>query len=147
MARLLTIALSLSAAACANPFSASGAGDLEDAREKWSRERVASYSFTVTVGCFCTEDTRGPFRVTVSNGVVASITDPATGAPRTASQFVPLTVEALFARVEEAIENDDELDVRYDGDLGYPRKIEINLSQQPVDGGVTIEASDLSPAR
>jgi hypothetical protein len=144
MARLLTIALSLSAAACENPFSASSADQLEDAREKWSRERIASYSFTVRVGCFCPGDTRGPFRVTVSNGAVTSITDPATGAPRAASRFVPLTVEALFARVQQAIDDGvEELDVRYHAELGYPVTIEINLSQQPVDGGVVITASDL----
>ena len=139
------VVLALFAAACDNPLSPTD--DLEEARRKWRREGISTYSFTVTQSCFCVEDARGPFRVTVSGGAVVSVTDPASGAPRAVSEFVPLTVEALFDRVQMAIDDDDELDVRYDADLGYPRRIEINLSQQPVDGGLEIEASGLTPIR
>jgi hypothetical protein len=138
----LTVVLALAAAGCDNPFSPTD--DLEDARRTWERQGIQSYSLTVHQDCFCPEDVRGPFRVRVVSGVVVSVTDPATGAPRSASAFTPLTVEALFDRVQQAIdEGVRELDVRYDPELGYPREIEINLSQQAVDAGIVIQASDL----
>jgi hypothetical protein len=142
MARRLMIVLTLAAAACDNP--ASPTDDLEDARRTWRRQGVQNYSFTVHQDCFCPEDVRGPFRVRVASSVIVSVTDPATGAPRGASAFVPLTVEMLFDRVQQAIDDGiDELDVRYDPTLGYPLVIEINLSQQAVDAGIVIRASDL----
>jgi hypothetical protein len=140
------ILMALAAAACDNP--ASPTDDLEDARRTWRRQGVESYAFTVSQDCFCVEDARGPFRVRIATGAVVSVTDPDTGAPRAASEFVPLTVEALFDTVQQAIdEGVDELDVRYDPTLGYPIVIEINLSQQPVDGGIVIRASDLTVVR
>ena len=143
MARRSMIVLTLAAAACDNP--ASPTDDLEDARRTWRRQAIQNYSFTVHQDCFCPEDVRGPFRVRVASGVIVSVTDPVTGAPRGASAFVPLTVEALFDRVQQAIDDGmDELDVRYDSTLGYPVVIEINLSQQAVDAGIVIRVSDLT---
>ena len=147
MARVMTIAIALSAVACDNPFSASGPEGLDEARQHWVAKGISSYTLTVSQDCFCVEDARGSFRVVVDGGRVSSVTDPATGAPRSASPFVPLTVEALFDRVQQAIdEGVKELDVRYHPNFGYPLAIEIDLSQQPVDGGLEIHASELSRA-
>ena len=149
-ARPFIFMLAVAAAGCAsNPFSSSDEGEnLQEARRAWSQKGYESYTFTVRQDCFCVEESRGPFRVTVIRGSVASVTDPATGAPRTANEFVPLTVEALFDRVEQAMDDEvDELDVRYDAGLGYPRLIEINRSRQAVDAAVIIEASELTPVR
>lgn len=138
------VVAALTLTACDNPFSASGPEGLDEARRHWADQRVSRYTFTVTQDCFCVEDARGSFRVTVADGAVVSVTDPATGAPRTASEFVPLTVEALFDRVEQAVaEGVREIDVEYDRELGYPVEIEINRSQIAVDGGIIITASDL----
>src|SRR5688500_13168982 len=96
MARLFMVVLAVAAAACDNP--ASPTDDLEDARRTWRRQGIENYSFTVHQDCFCVEDARGPFRVRIASSVIVSVTDPATGAPRAASTFVPLTVEMLFDR-------------------------------------------------
>lgn len=139
----MIVVLALALAGCDNPFSPSGPEDVDDARRHWAEQRISSYAFTVTQDCFCVEDARGPFRVAVSNGAVVSVTDPATGAPRAASEFVPLTVEALFDRVEQAVaEGVREIDVEYDRELGYPVEIEINRSQQPVDAAIIITVSN-----
>jgi hypothetical protein len=139
MARVMTIAIALSAVACDNPFSASGPEGLDEARQHWVEKGISSYTLTVSQDCFCVEEARGPFRVVVRNGAVVSVTDPATGAPRTASEFVPLTVEELFARIEEAMAaGTRELEVEYDRDLGYPVEIVINRSGIPVDAGMVI---------
>jgi uncharacterized protein DUF6174 len=141
VARRLMAVLALAAAACDNPLSPTG--DLEDARRTWSRQGITSYRFTVNVLCFCIS--RGPFAVVVERGSVTSVTDPATGEPRTPDAFVPLTVEALFAKVEDAIESDaDEIDVRYHATLGYPEEIAIDFIERAIDDEVTYTASDLA---
>jgi hypothetical protein len=139
----MTLAIALSGVACdSNPFSASGADDLDEARRHWAEKRISSYTFTVSQDCFCVEDARGPFRVRVSGGAVVSVTDPVTGAPRVASEFVPLTVDELFDRVEQAVADGvRELEVEYHRDLGYPVEIEINRSQQLVDAAIIITVS------
>ena len=142
LARGSVVVLALAAAACGNPFSPTE--DLEDARRTWSRQGITSYRFTVNVLCFCID--RGPFAVVVEQGRVTSVTDPATGAPRTPDPFVPLTVEALFARIDDAIERDaDEIEVRYDPTLGYPQEIAIDFIENAIDDEVTYTVSDLTP--
>jgi hypothetical protein len=138
------VVLALAAAACGNPLSPTE--DLEDARRTWSRQGLTSYRFNVSQLCFCGPDVRGVFHVVVERGSVTSVTDAETGAPRTPHPAVPLTVEALFDKVEEAIERDaDEIDVRYDPMLGYPQEIAIDFIENAIDDEVTYVVSDLMP--
>jgi hypothetical protein len=142
-AALVVVALA-GLSACDNPMSATD--DLEDARRMWRSQGITSYTFRVEVLCFCVEEGRGPFAVTVEQGRVASVTDPETGAPRAANEFVPLTVEALFDKVEDAIERDAaDLDVRYDARYGYPVEVAIDFIANAIDDEVTYRASDLAP--
>jgi len=68
--------------------------------------------------------------------------------PRTPSPFVPLTVLALFAKVEDAIDRDaDRLDVRYDPRLGYPLEIAIDFIERAIDDEVTYTAAELAAIR
>jgi hypothetical protein len=131
------------ATSCGNPMGADD--DLEDARRKWGRQGIDSYSFVVREICFCPLE--GPFRVTVIRDRVASVTDAETGAPATPRSGVPLTVDALFAVVEDALETADEVEVRYDPALGYPAEIAIDRIRQAVDDEVTYVASGLTPLR
>ena len=146
LTRTAAVVLALALGACGNPFSSSGPEeDLEVARRAWSRQGITSYRFTVNVLCFCIE--RGPFAVVVEQGRVVSVTD-AEGAPRTPNEFVPLTVEALFAKVEDAIDRDaHDLEVRYDPRLGYPLEIAIDFVELAIDDEVTYVASDLVASR
>ena len=78
------------------------------------------------------------------------MTDPETGAPRTPSPFVPLTVEDLFAKVEEAIDRDAAASSRsrYDPELGYPHGDRHRLHRAtPSTTRSTYTATDLVPAR
>jgi hypothetical protein len=147
-ARALAAVLALALAGC-NPFSPSGAeGDLEEARRTWTSQGIESYSFEVSQVCFCGPDVRGPLNVVVLQGQVASVTDAETGEPRTPNPVVPLTVEALFERVEDALDRDaDGLEVTYDPQLGYPREIAIDFVEMAIDDEVTYTASDLAGIR
>jgi len=140
------LAVALAFAGCDSPFSPSGPErDLEEARRTWSRQGIASYTVEVSQLCFCGPDTHGTFAVVVEQGRVASVTDAETGVPRTPNPFVPLTVLALFAKVEDAIDRDaDRLDVRYDPRLGYPLEIAIDFIERAIDDEVTYTASDLA---
>ena len=149
LTRGAVLAAALAFAGCDNPFSSSGPErDLEEARRTWGRQGISSYTFKVSQLCFCGPDTHGTFAVVVREGRVASVTDAETGAPRTPNPSVPLTVEALFAKVEDAIDHDaDQLVVRYDPALGYPLEIAIDFIERAIDDEVTYTASDLTPIR
>jgi hypothetical protein len=137
--RPAALLLACAALAGCNPFSPTD--DLEDARRKWERQGITSYELTVNVLCFCIE--RGPFAVVVERGRVVSVTD-GQGVQRTPNEFVPLTVEDLFDKIEDAIARDaDQIDVRYDPELGYPREIAIDFIELAIDDEVTYTASDL----
>jgi uncharacterized protein DUF6174 len=148
-ARRAVAALALAFAGCDSPFSSSGPeADLEEARRTWRRQGIASYSFKVSQLCFCGPDVRGTLAVVVEQGRVVSVTDEETGAPRTPHPVVPLTVEALFAKVEDAIDRDaHQIEVRYDPRLGYPLEIAIDFIELAIDDEVTYTASDLAPLR
>jgi hypothetical protein len=147
--RAAVLAFAVAVAGCGSPFSPSGPErDLEEARRTWSRQGIDSYRFEVSQLCFCGPDTHGTFAVVVVRGRVTSVTDAETGAPRTPNPFVPLTVEALFAKVEDAIDQDaDRLEVRYDPRLGYPLEIAIDFIEHAIDDEVTYTASDLAALR
>jgi uncharacterized protein DUF6174 len=141
-ARSVVLALALALAGCESPFSPTD--ELEEARRTWRQQGIASYRFTVSQFCFCVAEGRGTFDVVVEQGRVVSVADAETGAPRTPHPAVPLTVEALFAKVEEAIDADaDEIEVRYDPRLGYPLEIAIDFIAGAIDDEVTYTASDL----
>lgn len=146
-ARAAALVLVSALAACDGPLDPTGVeGDLADARRTWSRQGSASYRFTVSQLCFCGPDARGTFAVVVQGGRVTSVRDAETGAPRTPHPGVPLTVEALFEKVEEAIDLDaDDLEVRYHPELGYPLEIAIDYVELAVDDEVTYTASNLTP--
>lgn len=142
------LAFALALSGCDNPFSTGLERDLEDARRTWRGQGISSYTFKVSQFCFCGPDTHGTFAVVVRDGRVQSVTDAETGEPRTPNPSVPLTVEALFAKVEEAIEQDaDQIVVRYDPRLGYPLEIAIDFIARAIDDEVTYKASDLDPMR
>src|SRR5689334_5702970 len=78
--RLAAPVLALAAlAACRNPMGPDD--DLQEARRKWSRQGIDSYSVVIREICFCPLE--GPFRVTVLRGQVASVVEADTGRPAT----------------------------------------------------------------
>jgi hypothetical protein len=70
-----------------------------------------------------------------------------TGRPATPRADVPLTVDALFAVVDDALDTADKVEVRYDPALGYPAQIDIDRIRQAVDDEVSYTASELAPIR
>jgi hypothetical protein len=86
--------------------------------------------------------------VTVQQGRVTSLTDAETGAPFGGDPLMPVTVEGLFAAIDDALDRDaDQVTVQYDPQLGYPLEIAIDFSQQVADEEIYYSASELTPIR
>ena len=112
--------------------------DLDDARRLWADADLGSYTMTLTRGCFCLEESIGPFEVTVEDGVVVS----ATREGETVPTDRVLTVDALFDVLEDAYRRDaHRVEVTYDPTQGYPTTFFIDYDAGVADEelGYTVE--------
>ena len=118
--------------------------DLRRNRERWRSQRIQSYEYVLQQLCYCPPELARPARVTVRDGQVASVIDVERSTAVPADRRNTLTVEDLFARVEEALNrNAAELQVEYDPELGYPISISIDYSKQVIDEELSFRASAL----
>jgi hypothetical protein len=119
---------------------------LRAARARWERSAIDSYEITVRRLCFC--GFVEPVRVKVENGVVVSRTVAATGdpLPPTYAPYYP-DVPGLFAIVEEAASDADDLDTSFDASYGFPAEISIDWDEMTVDDEIVYrtEAFTITP--
>jgi hypothetical protein len=130
-----------------------GPADLEQLDQAWARweaQGYNTYSYEVVQSCFCARPVAGHrIVVVVRDGAVisASLADTGELLPPSTWHLIP-TVDALFLTVSDAIHDGaDDLEVRYDAGLGYPRLIAIDWLEDAVDDEVTISADGLRPLR
>ena len=117
--------------------------ELDDAKARWEAAGLDAYRMTLQRSCFCPEDYRGPFDVTVRDGAVATVRF--NGASLDADRAV--TVDDLFALIEDAYKrNAASVDVAFDPDLGYPTSVGIDYSTQMADEEMAYTVADLVPA-
>ena len=131
--------------ACSNPFSASD--ELEDAREKWRDQGIDSYRITVRESCFCPIELGGPFVVTVVRGRITSVVYTGEGTDVVPHERIPLTVDELFATVQEAEREAAKVEAEYDPTYGFPATIVIDRIRNAVDDEVYYEARDFQVLR
>jgi hypothetical protein len=111
-----------------------------DAEDRWESASYSSYVFTAERSCFCTEEGRGPVRVTVQNGAVTSVVMIATGAA--VQQDVWFTIDGLFDLIREQLQVlPDRVDAEYHSTLGYPTKLTYGTPEN--DGGGIIFVRDV----
>ena len=122
---------------------------LQAAQQQWQAQQIASYSYNLSVSCFCVEDVRQPVVITVTDGETTSIVKAEDGAPAAAEFFEEYnTVEKLFALIQKAIdEQAAEITVTYDPTLGYPTDIKLDGSTQIADDERFLTMSDLQVAQ
>ena len=132
-------------AACASPLEVEH-DELAQARDRWEQSGPSSYRFTLERYCFCGPRPLQPMIVTVANDTFVSLTD-TSGAPLdTLSIGSFLTIDRIFAFLEETIARPPEdFAADYDRQLGYPRNVVIDRALMPVDGGLRLLVSDLHP--
>ncbi len=115
--------------------------ELEKQRALWAENGDNTYTMVVEIGCFCPEEYRGPFEVTVVDGNIESVTMNDQDVDPADRSF--LTVEGLFSTIEDYAHS-DEITVTYEP-AGYPSTIDIDPDFNIVDEELFIEVHDLVP--
>jgi hypothetical protein len=135
---LATIALAIAVTACSD--SSEPVDDFESAEGRWEEGGNSSYAFTAERSCFCTEEGRGPVRITVVNGTITSVLMTASGASVNPESW--FTIDGLFDLIREQMETlPSRLEVEYHGTLGYPTKVTYGTPEN--DGGGIIFVRDV----
>jgi hypothetical protein len=111
---------------------AAGAQDLQLARASalWSSQHVRSYSYRVTVGCFCAPAYRRPTTVTVRGG------------KSHVSKYVIKqlrTIPAMFRLIRQTLAdpNAGAVTVSYDKHRGFPRSVRLDPIRNAIDDEVS----------
>lgn len=147
---LLGVVLTLLPACAPRPVDGPGEPDdattpeaLDAARARWHGAGLDDYRFVYGVSCFCPEDVRGPFTITVRDGAVAEVLyqgralDPAD--PRHP------TLDALFETLAEAFDRDAaSVRARYDDGLGFPASAYIDYEALAADEELGWSVSDFT---
>ncbi len=108
---------------------------LDNAKAKWTQQRLSNYVMTQQKWCFCPREYTRPMQYTVKNGAVdmtAIVYDDTK--EKVTIKVTPMTVDEAFAMIQKAITNKvDKLTVSYDEKMGYPKKVFIDQSIQMAD--------------
>lgn len=138
--RQLLLGLLLGLGACATG-PADKIDSLNQARDRWSDQGLASYAFTMRRGCFC----GGPLLVEVvvsPTGIVR--TDVDTGQPVSAQQAqlfpdVPGLFEVIAREIARPAAS---LAVTYHSAAGYPLTISVDPIKNAIDDEYSITVTD-----
>lgn len=147
--RLLVLALSAAAAACAeSPLSPIESIRLAEAEARWAARPFPDYSFETRHACFCPFEMTQWARVEVVGGQVSRVVVLATGAelpPLQRSYFK--TVEGVFASIHSAQDDDYLQDIRFEFDpqLGYPTQVDFVSQPTIADGGASYFLRNAAP--
>jgi hypothetical protein len=116
----------------ATSSNAAGHQELAAARERWEAAAIGDHRLVVQDDCGeCGPEFSAPSEVVVWDG------EPyASGAA--------LTVESVFARVERALANGEDVEATYDPDTGVPTEVWIDREARAYDGGVHLLIHDVA---
>ena len=91
----------------------------------WNSMGIQSYSFDLTVTCFCMINE--PYSITVVDGEPTSIV----GNEDSGHDGVPLTVEELFVKIKDLLSQEPyQHSLEFDDKYGYPTLVYFDLSGQ-----------------
>ena len=117
---------------------------LDAARARWNDAALDDYRFVFSNSCFCPEDVRGPFTITVRDGAVQEVLFDGRVVPPDPRRHP--TVDDVFDRLEAAFDRDaDAVQVTYDGALGYPTSAYVDYEAMATDEEERYELRDLAP--
>lgn len=119
-----------------NPERAELRHELERNLALWEARRPAAFSYRVARHCFCTADYRRPYRVADGDrearfAYASPLDDGPAGVDGAPPE--PLRIADLFSMIDEAIEDAESIDVRFDPAFGFPTRIELDRSQATDD--------------
>jgi hypothetical protein len=144
--RTLLIVALLPLAGCGDGFfsTARFVTSLREARARWASGGIDTYEVTIRRLCFC--GFIEPVRVRVEDGVIVSRTIVTTGEPVPAvhAQYIP-DIAGLFAIVEQASREADELETEFDPTYGFPSVISIDWDENAIDDEQVYRAEQFEP--
>ncbi len=116
---------------------------LDAARARWQAAGLDGYRFVYELSCFCPEEARGPFTITVRDGAVEEALY--NGRPMNpADERLYPSVDALFDTLAEAFDRDAEtVRVTYDAALGYPTEAYVDYEAMMADEELRFSVRDL----
>jgi len=100
-------------------------------KNKWEALGVDSYSFTLQISCFCTEETTRLKAVKIVNNQITSVNETPYNSDK---HWGVMTISQLFDEIENA-ERDKVflLRVEYDQDKGFPNSVYIDREEMVAD--------------
>lgn len=112
---------------------------LDENIDLWESKGLRNYDFVLKETCFCIITT--PAMIQVRDGEAISVTYISNGVEKQTQSLSDLdTIEDLFRAIQRAIDgNAHTIDVQYDGDYGYPRRISIDYEENATDDEYTYE--------
>lgn len=131
-----------------DPFSASEQRALTEARARWEAAGLANYRVEVRLSCFCAATLPVFTRVEVLDGrVVSAQAIDSVPYPTDIPLAAWPTVVAGFELIAGAAGEDpySAVEAKYDPDLGYPRRIDLECRPDVTDCGALYEFRNLEP--
>ncbi len=115
--------------------------ELTTSEKLWKAQGLSNYDFMLERQCFCPEDWRGPVNIQVRNGAAVSVKYVTNGANVTEGKFDNAdTIDKLFTMLKNAYsgkgdfeQKADNINVTYNGQMGYPTTFFIDVSQTIAD--------------
>lgn len=119
--------------------------EYEAALSLWETAGIDSYEFVYIFQCECDPGWAGPWRATVTEGVITDfIHDQGLDAVDNPTQ---LTIPDLFTKAQNAISDfPGNNTIVYDTDFGFPRSVVADVESLAVDGGEAIAVWEFVPA-
>ena len=116
---------------------------LNENHQKWNTQNILSYSYLYKRVCFCPPEEDVVVMVVDGKVVGASYTPSGSTVPVDTTAKL-LTVNGLFDQIQTIFdENTSQINVTYNKEFGFPERIEIDMDQAAVDGGIVYLVSDL----
>lgn len=95
-------------------------------KEKWISQEIESYTFDLTISCYCPNEFLGPNRIHVQYGEIIEVN----GEPYSESNFSYPTIIELFGFIQQQMALKPEVvEVRYNQRYGYPGRIYFDQSE------------------
>lgn len=114
----------------------------------WKSRAISDYSFTFSKNAFVPPSDRGPVRITVRNGAMASIDPVEAGQTINPESFASYnTIDKLFDTLETARDRKPALQQQtFNATFGYPESAYIDYSTQIADEEFGFAVTDFTPA-
>lgn len=115
---------------------------LADARAVWATRGSDDYHFTISRQCFCIDEYRGPFEVTVRDRAATVLREGAPADPRLL-EGLPLDADALFAFAAER-EQQQDFRATFDPTTGFLLSVWSDPIPEAVDEELGLTVTDFS---